>query len=104
MSYVHDAYGAGIFDNIKIYNYAKDSFKINTEGSARDVVYTPNEFLEISTDNTNFHGIGSSSLPFIFDQVPVGGSKTIYVRPNKNDNFTQSKKTASLVVSWLTAV
>ena len=104
ISYAQDSYGAGIFDNIKIYNYAKDSFKINTEGVAGDVVYTPNEFLEISEDNINFHGVGSSSLPFTFDQVPVGDSKTIYVRSNKDDNFAQSKKTASLVVSWLTTV
>jgi len=104
MAYVQDTYGAGIFDNIKIYNYAKDDFKMNTEGVESDIIYTPNEFLEVSKDDINFHGIGSLSLPFVFEQVPVGDSKTIYVRSNKNDNFVQSKKTASLIVSWLTTV
>jgi hypothetical protein len=104
ISYAQDSYGAGIFDNIKIYNYAKDTFKINTKGVAGDVVYTPNEFLQVSSDNVNFHGIGSSNLPFIFEQILPGEKQIVYVRSSKDQNFKQSKKTASLIVSWLTTV
>jgi hypothetical protein len=103
-AYVHDSFGSGIFDNIKIYSYAKDNFEMNAEGVEGDIVYTPNEFLQVSSDNINFYGIGSSNLPFIFEQVPIGGSRTVYARSNKNQNFMQSKKTASLIVSWLTTV
>jgi hypothetical protein len=104
LSYVHDSYGAGIFDNIKIYSYAKSDFNINTESVEKDIVYTPNDFLEISSDNVNFYGVGSDQLPLIFEQVPSGDKKTVYIRSNKDYRFKQSKKTASLIVNWLTTV
>jgi len=99
-----DFWGGGIFDNVKIYNYCKTDFDVNKEDIDKDIVYTPNDFLEISKDNINFYNMRSSSLPLIFEQVPSGESRTIYVRSNKNDNFKQSKKTASLIVEWLTTV
>ena len=104
LSYAHDSYGAGVFDNIKIYSYAKSNFSINTEGIETDIVYTPNDFLEISSDNINFYGIGSDQLPLIFEQVPSGDKKTVYIRSNKDYRFKQSKKTADLIVNWLTTV
>lgn len=96
-----DTYGSAIFDNIKIYNYCKTDFNINYEGIDKDIRYTPNDFLEISKDNITFYDVTSSGLPFIFDKVPAGDSRTIYVRANKNDNFKQSKNTANLIVDWL---
>jgi len=104
LSYAHDSYGAGVFDNIKIYSYAKSNFSINTEGIETDIVYTPNDFLEISSDNINFYGIGSDQLPLIFEQVPSGDKKTVYIRSNKDYRFKQSKKTANLIVNWLSTV
>jgi len=100
-----DSFGSGIFSNIKLYNFCKTDFNINTEGVDKDVVYTPNEFIQISKDNINFRGIESANLPLEFLQVPAGEKRTIYVRSNKNDNFKQSEKTtASLIVEWLVTV
>jgi len=99
-----DFFGSGIFDNVKIYNYPKTEFDINIEGIEKSLAFSPNEFLEISSDNINFYGVGSASLPLLFEQVPAAGTRTIYVRSNKNDNFKQSKKTGSLIVQWLTTV
>jgi hypothetical protein len=99
-----DTFGGGVFENVKIYNYCKTDFNISSEGIDKDITYTPNEFVEISSDNINFYGVGSDQLPITFQQVPTGSSRTIYVRSNKNDNFKQSKKTANLVVGWLTTV
>lgn len=99
-----DAYGSAVFENVKLYNYCKDSFNLNIEGVGKDVRYTPNDFLEISSDNVNFYGVGSENLPIIFEGVPSGDSRTIYVRSNKNENFKQSKKTANIIVDWLVTV
>jgi hypothetical protein len=99
-----DHYGSAIFDNVKIYNYCKTEFNIETEGVEKDISYTANEFLEISSDNITFYGMGSTSLPIVFQAVPAGTSKTIYVRPAKNDNFAQSSNTANIIIEWLTTV
>jgi len=104
LAFNRESYGAGVFDNIKIYNYTKTDFNPYRQGIDKDITYTPNEFLEVSPDNVNFYGIGSANLPIIFEQVPVNETKTIYLRSNKNDNILQSRKTASLVIQWLTTV
>jgi len=99
-----DPYGAAVFDNIKIYNYCKDSFDIEQEGVEKDITFTPNEFLEVSKNNIDFYGVGSANLPLIYQSVPAGESRIIYVRADKNDNFKQSKSTATLIIDWLTTV
>ena len=104
LAYDDEGYGSGIFENVKIYNYCKTEFNPYIRGIDKDVVYTPNQFLELSPDNINFYDVDSDQLPFTFEQVPAGESRTIYLRTNKDDNFKQSKKTASLVVQWLTTV
>lgn len=104
LSFNQESYGAGIFDNLKIYTYPKDDFRPYLEGIEKDITYTPNQFLQISGDGVNFYGVDSDQLPLIFEQVPAGDSRTIYLRSNKNDNFSQSEKTANLVVQWLTTV
>ena len=104
MALNRDAYGAAIFDNVKVYNYCKTEFNIEREDIGKEIIYTPNEFLEISSDDINFYGVGSASLPLIFQAVPVSGSKTVYVRASKDENFAQSRKTATLIIDWLTTV
>jgi len=99
-----DTYGSAIFDNVKIYNYCKTEFNIETEGVEKDISYTANEFLQISENGTDFYGMGSTNLPIVFQAVPAGTSKTIYVRPAKNERFAQSPNTASILVEWLTTV
>jgi len=99
-----DTFGSAVFDNVKIYNYCKTDFNPNEENVSKDIVYTPNEFLQVSPDDVNFYGVGSDQLPLIFSQVPAGDSRTIYIRTNKNENFGRSKTTANLLISWLTTV
>jgi len=99
-----EIFGSAIFDNVKIYNYCKTNFNPNEEGISKDRVYTPNEFIEISSDNISFYGVGSAQLPLVFSQVPSGASRTIYIRTNKTNDFGRNKTTASLIISWLTTV
>lgn len=103
-AYNSDAYGSAIFDNLKIYNYCKTSFNTATEGVGTDISYTPNDFLEISADNVNFYGVGSSNLPLVFSQVPSGDFRTVYLRTYKDVRFKQSKTTGSLLIEWTTTV
>jgi hypothetical protein len=102
--YRNTFWGGGIFENVKIYNHFKTLFNIGAEGVDKDVIYTPNDFLEISQDNVNFYGVESDRLPFIFEQVPAGDSRIVYLRSNKTDKFKQSKTTATLIVEWLSSV
>jgi len=99
-----DAYGSAIFNNVKVYNYCKSGFNIEQEGISKEISYTPNEFLEVSANNVYFYSVGSVNLPLIYQAVPAGEARTIYVRSNKNENFAQSKKTATLIIDWLTTV
>ena len=99
-----DSYGSAVFDNVKMYNYCRTEFDLVTEGVEKEISYTPNEFLQISENNIDFYGMESTSLPIVFQQVPAGASRTIYVRADKNENFAQSKNTANIIVSWLTTV
>ncbi len=99
-----ETFGGGVFDNVKIYDYCKEVFNIDSEGIERDVSYTANDFTEISSDNINFYGVGSANLPIIFQAVPPGQKRTLYVRSNKNYLFENSTKTANIIASWLTTV
>ena len=99
-----DTFGSAVFDNVKIYNYCKTNFNPNREDILKDKVHTANEFLQISSDDVNFYGIGATQLPLVFSQVPSGESRTVYIRTNKNEYFKQSKTTANLIISWLTTV
>jgi hypothetical protein len=104
MTYNDDINGSAIFSNIKVYNYCKTSFNIEDEDINNDTVYTPNKFLEISSNDTDFYGVGSENLPLIFTAVPNGESRTVYIRSNKNKNFSSRNSTANLLISWLTTV
>jgi len=104
ITYNSDISGSAIFSNIKVYNYCKNAFNINDEGISNDIVYTPNNFLEISSDDISFYSVGSENLPITFSGVPNGDSRTIYIRSNKDKNFSGSDSTANLLISWLTTV
>jgi hypothetical protein len=68
----YDVFTSAVFDNLKIYNYCKTTFDINTQGITESTTYTPNQFMEISKDNLNFYGLGSGQLPLVFEAVPNG--------------------------------
>lgn len=96
--------GCGIVDNIKLYNYCKKQFDINSESSNYEKKVSANKFLELSSDNVNFYGQGSVNLPLYFEKVPVGNKVRIYVRSNKDDSFVNSPKTGNLLVEWVSIV
>lgn len=103
-SQVYNDHSNFIFENIKVYNYCKDSFSINTQDISGEYLYTPENFIEISKDNINFYGPGSEDLPLLFEQVPSQEQRVIYVRSKKDKNFQSTSSNAQIIVDWLTTV
>jgi hypothetical protein len=103
-SQIFDTESNFVFENVKIYNYCKDSFNINTQNITDEYLYTPENFIELSKDNSDFYGIGSNNLPIIFEQVPSQESVTIYIRTNKNNKLKSTGSNAQIIVDWLTTV
>jgi len=102
--YESDAFGSGMFENVKIYNYCRTAFDSTVLEDVKNT-YTANDFVEISDDDINFHGSSSSELPLVFENVPVSGTRTVYVRSSKDDNFSKSRGlTADVYVEWEVSV
>jgi hypothetical protein len=101
---VYNDHSNFIFENIKVYNYCKKSFSINTQDISGEYLYTPENFIEISKDNINFYGPGSEDLPLLFDQVPSQEQRIIYVRSKKDKNFQSTSSNAQIIVDWLTTI
>jgi hypothetical protein len=97
-------HSAFIFENVKIYNYCKKSFEVNKQDIEGDLIYAPENFIEISKDNINYYGLGSENLPLVFEQVPSWDSETVYVRAIKNSKFSATNSTAQIIIDWLTTV
>jgi len=91
--------GSGAFSNIKVYNYCKlDNNVISDTIGA-------NDFLEISKDNENFFKLGDENLPIQFKGVDSGETITVYVRSNKENNFSSiTEATGNLIASWILIV
>jgi hypothetical protein len=93
-----------LLENLKIYNYPKTDFSdIYDEDLERIQLVNPSEMLEISIDGVNFVGVGSAELPLTVQDVPAGGSVTVYIRTIIPRNLTgDEKRDASLMVRWKT--
>jgi hypothetical protein len=90
-------------DNLLVYNYCKKDFldRFIEEPSFKELI-SPNEFIEISSDGTNFYNRDSANLPLTFEQVPVGESRRVYVRTNIPRVLSGSeRRTANLKIEWL---
>jgi len=87
-------------DNLKVYNYCKTNFDDrDTEGIDSVDVLSPNSFLEISKDGVSFYDRDSAFLPLVYEDVPSGESRTVWVRTNIPENLTgDEKRTADLII------
>ncbi len=96
----------GVMENLKIYNYAKRYFDDKDEPDLRvENAITPSELIEISltASGTDFHGLGSNSLPLTATGIPSGEPITVYVRTNIPKGLDQeAERDASLLVRWKT--
>ena len=82
---------------------SKSDLRIGIKEIARGTD-SPEHFIEISKDNITYYKLGSENLPMIFEQVPPGESRDIYVRSIKNSKFSSKNSTAQIIVDWLTTV
>jgi hypothetical protein len=96
----------GVIENLKIYNYAKRYFDDRDEPELRaENSITPAEMIEISltASGTDFHGLGSDSLPLVSRRVSSGEPVSVYVRTNIPKGLDpEAERDASLIVRWKT--
>jgi hypothetical protein len=87
-------------DNLKVYNYCKTDFSDrDVEGIDSIDVLSPNSFLEISKDGVTFYDRDSAYLPLVFEDIPSGESRTVWVRTNIPEDLTgDEKRTADLII------
>ncbi len=95
---------AFIFENVKVYNYCKTGFSINQQDIKGELIYAPENFIELSKDDVSYYGLGSEYLPLVFEQVPSWESETVYLRSIKNSDFSANNSTAQVIIDWLTTV
>jgi len=94
-----DTKGSGTFFNIKVYNYCK------IDSVENEKVKFPNDFLEISKDNSNFYKSSSNELPLKFKGVDPGKEVTLYVRTDKTSGFKDvTSKNGDIMLNWVLVV
>ena len=93
-----------LLENIKIYNYPKTDFSDrNIKDITRTQELTPSEMIEVSVDNVNFFGVGSSSLPLRVPKVAPNTPTTVYIRTIIPKELSgRESRDASLIVRWKT--
>lgn len=94
----------GVLSRLKIHNYCKtdytDSLSDNMSLDNKNIE-KPSVFVEVSKDNVTFHKVGSSELPFFFEDVPNGDSVPIWVRLNLPKRLLGvESRTAQILGSW----
>jgi len=92
-----------VVSRLKIYNYCKTDFSDSTYGSivTQRRLSKPSDFIEISKDNVTFYKVGSTELPFFFEQVPVNDEIPIWVKVRLPENLIGAeKRTSKILGSW----
>lgn len=92
-----------VISRLKMYNYCKTDFtdSMSENPSTQRTLLKPSDFIEISKDNLTFHKVGSSELPFFFEQVAVGGEIPVWVKVTLPRDLTgDEKRTSKILGSW----
>jgi hypothetical protein len=94
----------GVICRLKIHNYAKTDYSDYISDDPRNIVRSllkPSNFIEISKDNVTYNKVGSTGLPFFFNDVPAGESVPIWVKISLPKELTGAeKRTAQILGSW----
>lgn len=94
----------GVICRLKIHNYGKtdySDYKSEDPYSIDRSLLKPSNFIEISKDNVTYNKVGSTALPFFFNDVPPGESIPIWVKVLLPKELTGAeKRTANILGSW----
>ncbi len=94
----------GVICRLKIHNYAKTDYSDYMSDDPRNTARSllkPSSLIEISKDNVTYNKVGSTGLPFFFDDVPAGESVPIWVKVLLPKELTgEEKRTAQILASW----
>lgn len=96
----NDQDGSAIFSNIKVYDYCKDTYDINSLEAKESSKLNHNSLLQVSKDSINFYDINSGELPLKYDEVLPGEKVTIYTRVDKTNIDLVDKKTGTIDIEW----
>ena len=92
-----------VISDFKIYNYCKTDFRqsmLDNTDSA-DLLIKPSNFIEISKDNLTYYKVGATDLPLVYENVPPGDSRSVYVRTVLPNGLTgKENRTAGLICFW----
>lgn len=97
------AFGAMFIENVKIYDFCKDSFDANDYQDEVELV-DPSEFLQLSDNDVDFYSVGNDNLPLVFKEIVPGGSKIIYVRSNRSKDKKMSGCSGNILIEWAVSI
>lgn len=98
---MNDAEGSGIFNNVKVYNYCKDSFNLNPYADNYSAVDNrPNDYIEVSKDGINYLTSTSDSLPLLYEGINAGEKVEVFTRVNKSGTNKMTKHTGTIDIEW----
>jgi len=95
-----DSDGSAIFSNIKLYNYCKTTFEINQQTPVEIESITPNDFVQVSSDDIEFYSSRDNNLPIEYSLVSPGEKIPIYVRVDKSMIDELDRLTGSINIEW----
>jgi hypothetical protein len=95
----NDEEGSAIFSHVKVYDYCKDSFALNTHIPEDLETAQGNEPIRISKDGVDFYNYNSDELPLKYEEVGPGEKVKIYTRIDKT-NKKCSTDSGTLEIDW----
>lgn len=95
----NDEEGAAIFSNVKVYDYCKNKFNLETHVPEDIVVLQNNAPVQISKDGNIFYDYMSEVLPLKYEEVPPGEKVSLYTRINKT-NKIRSSDSGAVEIDW----
>ena len=95
----NDEEGSAIFSNVKVYDYCKTEFNLNTHVPDNFDMVQGNAPILISKDGVTFYDYNSDALPIKYEEVPPGEKVRVYTRIDKTKKL-RSSDSGALEIDW----
>ena len=95
----NDEDGSAIFSNVKVYDYCKTSFSLDSNTPDELVTVLGNALIQISKDGVTFQDYNSDILPLKYEEVQPGEKVKVYTRIDKTSKL-RSADSGTLEVDW----
>ena len=95
----NDEWGSAIFNQVKVYDYCKTNFLLNTHEPEEIDTANGNAPIQISKDGVIFYNYKSEELPLKYEGVSPGEKVKVYTRIDKT-NKVRSSDSGTLEIDW----